>query len=254
MHKFNLLQLTSIGDRAENQDYMLHKTEEDYALFVVADGLGGHQAGAMASRYFCHSFVNLADKYCRWLNYKSPEKVVSKWFNSAVRMMATAFDDDPVAYDAYTTCSILIITDNYTISAHCGDSRTYRINKSGIIWRTKDHSIPQKLFEEGELAEHKMGTHPEQNQLTRSVSIDNKFLPDINVYPAPMLGDTFILCSDGFWEFTKEHEFVTLASEEVQKLDLLKQARLAKIRANGKGDNLTIQWIRIEKNSENTTP
>lgn len=246
MHKINLLQLTSIGDRAENQDYMLNKIEQDFALFIVADGLGGHQAGAMASRYFCDSFVQLSDRYIRWLNHKPPEKVLSKWFNTAVHNMESAFNGDPVADDAYTTCAILIITDRYTISVHCGDSRTYRMNKNGIIWRTKDHSIPQKLLDEGELAEHKMGTHPEQNQLTKSISIANKFSPDINVYPAPLVGDTFILCSDGFWEFTKEHEFMALAGSEVEKVDLLKQAKLAKFRANGKGDNLTVQWVRIE--------
>ena len=244
MYKISLHQLTSIGDRAENQDYMLNKIEKDYAIFVVADGLGGHRAGAMAARYFCHSFVQLAAKYSRLIR-KAPEKVALKWFNNAVYMMAKAFHGNPDAHDAYTTCAILIITDDNLVSVHCGDSRTYRINQKGIIWRTKDHSIPQQLFDEGELAEHKMGTHPEQNQLTRSISIANKFSPDIQVYPAPEIGETFILCSDGFWEFTKEHEFITLANADMDKLHLLKQAKMAIFRANGRGDNLTVQWIRI---------
>ena len=244
MHKISLHQLTSIGDRAENQDYMLNKIENDYALFVVADGLGGHKAGAMAARYFCHSFVKLATKYGSLLS-NEPEKVVLNWFNASVHMMAKAFHDNPDAHDAYTTCVILIVTDEHVISAHCGDSRTYRINKDGIIWRTKDHSIPQQLFDEGELAEHKMGTHPEQNQLTRSISIANKFSPDIKVYPAAKTGENFMLCSDGFWEFTKEHEFIALANADMQKSYLIKQAKMALFRANGKSDNLTVQWIRI---------
>lgn len=244
MNPINFIQLTSIGDRAENQDYMLNKIEENYALFIVADGLGGHQGGEMAARFFCQSFVKLANKYGGLID-NAPEKAVLMWFNAAVSMMATAFNGNSVAAGAYTTCAILLITDHYTISVHCGDSRIYRINNNGIKWRTKDHSIPQKLFDDGELAEHKMGTHPEQNRLTRSINIANKFAPDIQVYPVTLPGETFILCSDGFWEFTKEREFVSLADDDVQKEDLLKQARMAKIRANGKSDNITVQWVRI---------
>ncbi|WP_233144627.1 hypothetical protein [Methyloprofundus sedimenti] len=60
-----------------------------------------------------------------------------------------------------------------------------------------------------------MDTHPKQNQLTRSICITNKFKPDIHVSFAPQIGETFILCSDGFWAFTKEHEFVALANTEL---------------------------------------
>ncbi len=246
MHNITSHQLTSIGDRTENQDYMLKLIEDNYALFIVADGLGGHQAGEMAARYFCHSFAKLAVKFGDLIN-KAPDKVAHKWFNAAVRMMGKAFFGNPAAHDAYTTCAILIITEQYTVSIHCGDSRVYRINKSEIVWRTKDHSIPQQLQDEGELAEYKMGTHPEQNQLTRSISIANKFPPDISLYPAPEPGETFMLCTDGFWEFTKEHEFIALAEHGVQKEDLLKQAKMAKFRASGRSDNLTVQWLRIEQ-------
>jgi serine/threonine protein phosphatase PrpC len=145
-----------------------------YSVFVLADGLGGHQAGEKAARFFCHSFIQYATKYGILIN-NAPIQTVKKWFNDAVAMMADAFQGDPVAYDAYTTCVILIITDAYVISAHCGDSRIYRINPQGIVWRTKDHSIPQKLLDVGELDEHKMGTHPEQNQLTKSINITNQF-------------------------------------------------------------------------------
>lgn len=246
MYKIKFQQLTSRGDKAVNQDFMLNRIEQDYALFVLADGLGGHQAGELASRYFCQCFVKLAAKYSGSIS-NAPEKVVLRWFNAAVFMMSKAFYGNPDAHDAFTTCAILIITDDLVISAHCGDSRIYRINRDGIIWRTKDHSIPQQLFEDGELAENKMGTHPEQNQLTKSISIANTYPPDIHVYPAPSVNDTFILCSDGFWEFTKEHELVSLANQQVGKEPLLKQARMAQFRANGKSDNLTVQWVRIEE-------
>ncbi|NOQ65088.1 MAG: serine/threonine-protein phosphatase [Methyloprofundus sp.] len=244
MFKIDIHQLTSIGDKANNQDYMLSKFDKEFALFIVADGLGGHKAGEIASRYFCHSFVTLASKFGPVVK-KAPKKVVLMWFNAAVKLMAHAFIDNPDAQKSHTTCVILLVMEDYVIAAHCGDSRIYRINDERILWRTKDHSVPQKLMDEGALLEHRMGTHPEQNQLTRSVNIANKFAPDVHIYPAPEPGDTFILCTDGFWEFTKEYELIGLASGEMDKSRLLKQAKMAHLRANGHGDNLTAQWIRI---------
>ncbi|BCG63381.1 MAG: PPM family protein phosphatase [Methyloprofundus sp.] len=244
MHKLDYRQLTSIGDKETNQDYMLVDITDDCAVFIVADGLGGHKAGEMASHYFCHSFVHLAAKYGPLVN-RSPNKVVRKWLFKSIKMMEKAFQGDPVAKDAYTTCAILILTKKHVISAHCGDSRIYRINKGGIVWRTKDHSIPQQLFDGGELEEHEMGTHPEQNQLTRCINIANKFSPEIHVFSEPKLGETYVLCSDGFWEFTKEHEFISLATEAMDKDCLLKRAKMALFRASGKADNLTVQWVRV---------
>lgn len=246
MHKINFHQFTSIGDRAENQDYMLNKIGKDCSLFIVADGLGGHVAGEMAARFFCHSFANLADEYCHLIP-RAPEKVILRWFNAAVYLMEDMFENNPEALNAYTTCAILIITEDYVISAHCGDSRIYRIKEGEIIWRTKDHSIPQQLLDQGELTEYKMGTHPEQNRLTKSICVANKFSPDIRVDLPAQIGETFMICSDGFWEFTKEHEFISLAKSDVQKVHLLKQAKMASFRANGKGDNMTLQWLRIER-------
>lgn len=244
MYKINYHQLTSTGDKACNQDYMLYKIDEHYSIFVLADGLGGHKAGEMASHYFCHSFIYFASKYAPFINH-SPKKVVLKWFDDAINMMTDAFQGDPVAQDAYTTCAILILTDTHVISVHCGDSRVYRINKNAIVWRTKDHSLLQELLDQGELDEHKMGTHPEQNKLTKCINVAHKFSPEIQVFSEPKLGETFVLCSDGFWEFTKEHEFVELANVPMNKSYLLKQAKMALFRASGKADNLTVQWIRI---------
>jgi len=237
-------QLTSVGNRESNQDYMMHLINEDYALFVVADGLGGHQAGERASSYFCHSLIQLAPEYSANIK-ENPEQIMDAWVDAAIDMMLEAFAGDSVASEAHTTCAILFLNKDFLVTAHCGDSRIYRMNREQIIWRTRDHSVTQGLRDDGAVSELQMGVHPEQNQLTRSINVLKNHKPDIKLFSAPKTGETFILCSDGFWEFTKPHEFQRLAQKGISKKDLMKQARMAVLRAAGRSDNVTVQWLRI---------
>lgn len=242
--QLEVYQMTSVGDREVNQDCMVHRICADYAIFVVADGLGGHQAGEKASHFFCRGLIALAARFQPQIKDLGPEKIMSDWIDAAVIRMKELFADDPAMLDAHTTCAILYLDDRQAITAHCGDSRIYRLNPEQVLWRTKDHSVTQQLFDEGLLSEWEMGVHPEQNQLTRSI---NALIPpfvDIQVFPAMSSGETFILCSDGFWESIKEQELLRLSQADSGRAELKKMAQMAILRAQGKSDNCTVQWVR----------
>lgn len=236
-------QLTSIGNREVNQDCMAHRVCADYAVFVVADGLGGHHSGEKASRFFCRGLIALADKYHSQIRARGGS-AVQIWVAETVAKMRELFADDPNAADAHTTCAVLYLDDEQAITAHCGDSRIYRVNAERVIWRTKDHSVPQQLFDEGVISEWEMGVHPDQHKLTRSINISSPPLVDIVSCPAMKNGETFILCSDGFWEFVKEQELLGLSQSNSGKPELQKMAKMAVLRAQGKSDNVTVQWVR----------
>ncbi len=236
-------QLTSIGDREINQDFMAHIINETYALFVVADGLGGHQAGEKASRFFCQGLLRFADTYSKQMT-QTPADTFSVWMTAAVNEMKRLFAIDKSGDDAHTTCAILYLDDRRVVTAHCGDSRIYRMNPEQILWRTQDHSIPQHLLNEGKITEQEMALHPGQNQLTRSINILKAHEVDINLYPPMKKGETFLLCSDGFWEYVKQTELLHLAQPDSGKDELTKLARLSIFRAHGKSDNVTAQWLR----------
>lgn len=236
-------QLTSAGDREINQDFMANIVTDDYALFVVADGLGGHHAGEKASRFFCQGLLKSADAYSRRME-QNPVGVLSAWIASAINEMEVLFAFDQSANNAHTTCAVLYLDERQALTAHCGDSRIYRMNPRQILWRTRDHSIPQQLFNEGKITEQEMAQHPGQNQLTRSINISNTHEVEIALYPPMQKGETFILCSDGFWEYVKPAELLRLAEPASGKDDLAKLAQLAVFRAHGKSDNVTAQWIR----------
>jgi protein phosphatase len=236
-------QLTTAGDREINQDCMAHRVCNDYALFVVADGLGGHHAGEKASQFFCRGLVGLAGQFQPKLAAQ-PQAAMNAWIVGAVASMRQLFADDPAANDAHTTCAILYLDNQRIVSAHCGDSRIYRLNAEKILWRTKDHSRTQLLLDQGVVSEWEMGIHPEQNKLTRSINLLGTPQVDIQVFPAMKSGETFILCSDGFWEGIKEQEFLLLSQAGVSKDDLKKMAKMAILRAQGASDNCTVQWVR----------
>ncbi len=236
-------QLTSRGDREINQDFMAHIINDSYALFVVADGLGGHHAGEKASCFFCQGLLRFADTYAKQME-RNPVDTFSIWIAAAVNEMRRLFAFDKSGNDAHTTCAILYMDEQRALTAHCGDSRIYRMNPQQILWRTRDHSIPQQLLNEGKITEQEMARHPEQNKLTRSINILKADEVEINLYPAMKKGETFMLCSDGFWEYVKQAELLQLAQPDGGKDGLAKLVQLAIFRAHGKSDNVTAQWVR----------
>jgi len=236
-------QLTSQGDREINQDCMANRVEHDFALFVVADGLGGHHAGEKASRFFCHGLIKNAEAFARMMDNK-PAVTMSSWIDAAVDEMRRLFEGDPAALEAHTTCAILYLDNKRVMTAHCGDSRIYRLTPREVVWRTRDHSIPQALLDEGKISESEMGGHPEQNCLLRSINVAAGHQSEINVFPPARAGETFVLCSDGFWENVKARELLQLAQVGSGINELGKVAKLSLLRASGKSDNITVQWVR----------
>lgn len=236
-------QLTSAGDRETNQDAMGHLINEDYGLFIVADGLGGYQSGEKAAQFFCQAMMQLAERYTDTIR-SFPLDVLSAWIEDAVDEMKRLFGNDPTADEAHTTCAILFVNDLFVLTAHCGDSRVYRMSPRKVIWRTRDHSVLQKLLDQGEITEEEMGLHPEQNQLTRSINIAKSHPVEVNLYPPMEPGETFVLCTDGFWEHVKPLEWLQVAEPGSGRVELGKMARLSVLRAKGKSDNVTVQWVR----------
>jgi PPM family protein phosphatase len=242
--KLEFYQLTSAGDREINQDAMAHIINDDYALFVVADGLGGHHAGEKASRFFCQGLISLAEKYSKLMEEGNPSETFSAWLKSAVKEMRRLFQDDISADQAYTTCAILYLDNRIVLTAHCGDSRIYRMNSRQVLWRTRDHSIPQELCNQGLITEQEIAKHPAQNQLTRSLNVQKEHNVEINLYPPLKRGETFLVCSDGFWEYLNQDELLQLAQLTSSKVELAKLVRLSAFRSHGKSDNISVQSIR----------
>lgn len=244
--KLRLFNLSATGDKSTNEDFMAHLIRDDFALFVVADGLGGHLSGAKASRYFSEGLIEEAGNFAHKIS-DDPVTSFKRWFNAAVDQMANKFGDDDSAADAHTTCAILFVNDDLVMTVHCGDTRLYRMLPEKILWHSKDHSLIQDLIDSGETRESDIDGSSGQQFITKSVTVKNEQKPEIKIYPPIRDGDTFVLCTDGFWCQIKDSEFLQLAQPTADKDTLIKLMQMAYVRADGRCDNITVQLVKVDE-------
>ena len=233
---------THIGGRENNQDYCAHLLTEAGDLLVVADGLGGHEGGELASKHFCESLISLASDNLESLT-KSPEETLATLIENSVELMRSTIQQQHADVDAHTTCVIAWIdkANGHLTTAHIGDSRIYIFDKKTIHWRSRDHSVVQMLVDLGELSEEEMGHHPEQGQLTRSIGMDGEIKPTIKSHLPFTNNQTVLLCSDGFWEQISNHEIMALAKARSLDKKLGELIETAVKRGGKQGDNVTAQ-------------
>jgi len=235
---------THIGDRDENQDFHAHAIDQNGALLIVADGLGGHDDGALASRYLCEALLACLPDYVEQLR-QAPSTAINQLFSAAITLMRDRLNRVVSNHDAHTTIAIAWVSlpDYQVTSLHVGDSRVYCFNKRNLHWRTRDHSVVQMLVDMGDLDEAEMGSHPEQNALTRSVNMKDEIKTTVNSHNALNKGDALLLCSDGFWEEVPEKEYRSLAGSRDADKMLNKLVNRAVERAGIGGDNVTAMFF-----------
>ncbi|MGI6615408.1 MAG: PP2C family protein-serine/threonine phosphatase [Dethiobacteria bacterium] len=187
------------GGREENEDYCSYRELEGYGCYILADGLGGHRGGALASRTAVESVL----------------KAFSAHPGAAADLMGRYLEHAREAFRAAgsqqlslkTTLVILLTGDRRALWGHIGDSRLYYLTAGRIAFQTKDHSLPQLMAGAGEISDEQIRFHEDRNRLTGA--FDGGELNRFKVHDKPVTlkrGDAFLLCSDGFWEYVYEQE------------------------------------------------
>ena len=218
--------ITNQGSREQNEDSAICIESDGNYCFVVADGLGGHGKGEVASQ----KVIEIFDREFRLTDRKSKNftgDALSKAQNEILDMQQT----QDAKFEMKTTAVCLSIIDNVCQWGHIGDSRLYIFHKNKVKLRTLDHSVPQMLALSGEIKEKKIRHHPDRNRLLRVIGIEWDS-PRYEISEELQLHDcqAFLLCTDGFWEnieqkkmckFLKKSktadEWLTLMTAEVEK-------------------------------------
>lgn len=203
MIKIECSHFTHKGQRSRNEDFLCHLINNTWGLFIVADGLGGHQMGDWASETFSKWLIHYGELHLN--NFLRPphvniQKVILNAYQHFIQDIQIKFSNK----DPRTTFALVWIFSSGWVSAHVGDSRIYWIRQGKRIWQSRDHSLVQQLIEQGKVPVEQRKDHPGKAVLTRSIGRFEPPRPYIHVFPSLTPDDTLLVCSDGFWENLKD--------------------------------------------------
>lgn len=238
---FDEFTFTNQGGRSYNEDAVGFRQEGGSGIFVVADGLGGHQYGEVASA--CVRDVLLE-------GWRPNEANRQEW----IKMQIAEANGQVLAIERDRNCVLkstavaLAIDETRAVWANVGDSRLYYLHQSEIAGVTEDHSVAYKKFKAGEITREQIGQDEDQSCLLRSIGGDDRYGPDVYECNVPLeSGDAFLLCSDGVWEYVKDEEILIdfLKAETAKDWAELLLLRLMD-RIDGKNDNLTLITLMLK--------
>lgn len=180
---------TDVGKvRANNQDAPI--VSEKLRLYGVADGMGGHKGGEVAS-------TSARDDLLRELEGKTPSvAALSGAIEEVNRQIYHQQEHDDALTGMGTTLSVLWMSDNFVYIGHVGDSRVYLLREGEFRQMTLDHSLVEQLVREGVLTEEEAQNHPMRNIITRAIGTDESVEVDV-VVEERRKGDLWLACSDG---------------------------------------------------------
>lgn len=231
---------TNKGGCEVNEDSPIAQSDGNNGVFIVADGLGGHRNGEVASRI-------VADAIASELNAsgKHSAEGISEAYKKANDLLILAQAEKGMMK---TTAVTLDIADGKAEWGYVGDSRLYYFSDNEIAAVTKDHSVTYKKYVSGEITRRQMNTDDDRSSLLRVMGTAEKSIPDFSPAPTPLKkGDAFLLCSDGFWEYVYDEEmlidFLKSASPR-QWIDLMLLRHIKRTRQGN--DNFTALAVFID--------
>ncbi len=234
--------ITDVGlVRDLNEDYWTWTNlHQGINLFVVADGMGGHESGEVASALAATTICRVARdrvRNCTDLSADSLENILDEAFqaaNNTVKEQAESCGNDM----GTTLVSMMTIGEDRALLANVGDSRAYLL-RNGVLYRvTRDHSLVQRLVDQNRITEQEARTHPHSNILLRTVGTERNVQIDIYLVEIEP-GDRVLLCSDGLWGEVEDEDIASILNHYSD----LRTASRELVRAahnSGGRDNITI--------------
>jgi serine/threonine protein phosphatase PrpC len=222
------------GPRDEQQDAAGFFERNRCLLAVVCDGAGGHRGGREASQMAVET-ARIAFEKADGI-FEDPRAALEEICREADRKIRQLGESPKLS--PKSTIAMVYLDGKTAHGVHVGDSRVYRLRAGRIQERTRDHSMVQILFEQGEVSEDDMGTHPDQGRLLRALG-SGEDLKVSHWVGRLAIGDAFLLCTDGFWERTKSKEIEEFFQRKPTAENLKLMVGEA-VRRNGpRGDNTT---------------
>ncbi|HEX9380082.1 MAG TPA: Stp1/IreP family PP2C-type Ser/Thr phosphatase [Gaiellaceae bacterium] len=217
------------------------RNEDSYVieppLFAIADGMGGAQAGEVASRL---ATVALKESGTE----ASGEERIIDLIQEANRRVYDRSSTDPNTSGMGTTITVAVVEDERVAFGHVGDSRAYLIREATMEQLTEDHSLVNELLKTGRLSREEAETHPQRSVITRALGTD----PDVDVDTftiAAREGDLFLLCSDGLTDMVSEDSILSVVERNRDDISGALRALVRAANKAGGEDNITVVAFEI---------
>jgi PPM family protein phosphatase len=198
--------------RKANQDYYYASEKERYCLYIVADGMGGHNAGEVASYLAINSIVTWIDDNILELyrnidlqEHKKIEEYIKASIDFANTQVYQKALENTELFGMGTTITLALIIKNSLYIGHVGDSRAYMINSQRILQLTQDHSLVAELFKNGSITIDEAANHPQRHLLTRAIGTEKQIIVDTWIYKLEK-DDLILLCTDGLTNLIDNNE------------------------------------------------
>jgi len=233
--------ITDVGMvRKQNEDSLALHDLGRGALFAVADGMGGHDAGEVASALAVETVARTVK--ASGGRRRDPEDLVRKAVQAA--NAAVHGEAERKGSNMGTTLTVALVEDGVAHIASVGDSRAYWIRNGSITPVTKDHSLVAKLVELGKLTKEEARTDPRSNLLLRTIGSDATVAVD--TYRVPLgRGGTLLLCSDGLWGEVDDKELHRICAEE-KHTEVMCARLVQEANRNGGKDNITAIVVTVD--------
>jgi protein phosphatase len=240
--KINTIGNTDTGKvREVNEDSFV--INESKQLFIVADGMGGHNAGDVASKMACDLYSDKFNPNAEDIKLEMKavfEQVNDDVFNDAKENMEH--------YGMRTTLIVSHIKDDTIHIAHAGDVRCYLLRDGMIKPLTEDHTLVYHLVKEGIITPEEAKKHPMRSQVAKSIGNEQKVDPDYSTETLKK-GDIYLLCSDGLWNMLEDACIKSILEKESSLEDRAK-ILIDTANDNGGKDNITVLLIGIEEEAK----
>ena len=239
--------------RAHNEDsFYLPESER---LAIVADGMGGHASGEVASRMAVETIAGFFKATQEEQQLTWPFKMDSG-HRYDINRMVTAIklanlkiheqaQKDPRCHGMGTTVVSTLFLDDALVVGHVGDSRLYRRREKAFEQITEDHSLLNDYIKMKHLSPDEIAAFPHKNVIVRALGMKDTVQVDVHM-DTPRLGDVYILCSDGLSGMVKDDEISDIAFGE-RDLDVMCERLISTANKNGGLDNITVVAIRLEE-------
>ena len=207
-------------------------------LFAIADGMGGAQAGEVASRLAAAALKESGAKTL------GGERRISDLIQEANRRVYDRSSTDPNTSGMGTTITVALVENGNVAFGHVGDSRAYLIRDGRMEQVTEDHSLVNELMKSGKLSREEAESHPQRSVITRALGTD----PDVDVDTFTIeakTGDVFLLCSDGLTDMVGEREILELVERNRRDIRAGLKSLVKAANRNGGEDNITVVAFEI---------